>query len=190
MAVVYPYQKNATWVDGSGGGTPITAAKLNIYEDGIFNAHQQPAVRVTHNANQAILTTATFVTIAFNTERFDQAGGAASTQHDTVTNNSRLTCLYAGIYQITGQAQIESSNAGTTRALRIRLNGSTPIGQTQIVASAFPVAPADLVLNCTALYSLAVNDYVELQGYQDTGVTRNVFLAGNISPEFMMVRVG
>lgn len=33
-----PYQKNPTWVDGPAGLTPITAAKLNNIEDGIFRA--------------------------------------------------------------------------------------------------------------------------------------------------------
>lgn len=30
-----PYTPNSTWVDGSGGGTPISAARLNNLEDGV-----------------------------------------------------------------------------------------------------------------------------------------------------------
>lgn len=33
-----PYTPNPTWADGSGGGTPITAAKLNNIEAGIEDA--------------------------------------------------------------------------------------------------------------------------------------------------------
>lgn len=32
-----PYTKQ-TWVDGSGGGTPLSAARLNYIETGVFNA--------------------------------------------------------------------------------------------------------------------------------------------------------
>jgi hypothetical protein len=85
MAV--PFVKDTTFADGSGGGTPITAAKLNNIEQGVFDAHLMPAVRVYHNTTQSV-STATHTALAFNSERFDTAGGAASTQHDTVTNNS------------------------------------------------------------------------------------------------------
>ena len=30
-----PYTPNSTWVDGSGGGTPISAARLNNVESGV-----------------------------------------------------------------------------------------------------------------------------------------------------------
>lgn len=36
------YTKNPTWVDGTGGGTPITAASLQHIEDGIAAATRPP----------------------------------------------------------------------------------------------------------------------------------------------------
>src|SRR5262245_23863489 len=118
MAIVIPYTKQ-TWTDGSGGGTPISAARLGVLEEGILDVSLAPAVRVTHNAAQTA-TTGVALTLAFNTERFDQAAGASSTMHDTVTNNSRLTAIYAGVYQISGN--IEWSASPVNAALRIVLN--------------------------------------------------------------------
>jgi hypothetical protein len=179
MAVVFPYVKNAAWVDGT---TVATAAKANIWEDGIFNAHQQPAVRVFHNAAQSISNN-TLTALAFNSERFDTAGGTASTQHDTATNNSRLTCLYAGKYQITGNFEWSTLPGGAE--IRIRLNGTTTIAYGTMAGSTSDWRRPSI----TTLYDLAVNDYVELMVLQTSGGAINVNSAANYSPEFMMVRV-
>src|SRR6266516_3989904 len=103
MAIVIPYVKQ-TWTDGSGGGTPVSAARLGVVEEGILDVSQAPAVRVFHNTTQSA------------------TSGVASTQHDTSTNNSRLTCLYAGIYMIVGN--IEWSASPTTGQLKIRHQGT------------------------------------------------------------------
>src|SRR6266576_1935140 len=97
VAVVIPYVAQ-TWTDGV---SAASAARLTVIEAGVHEAHFQPAVRVFHNAAQS-LTTGVATALAFNSERFDQAGNVADTQHDTVTNNSRLTCRYAGVYLISG----------------------------------------------------------------------------------------
>lgn len=184
MAVVFPYVKNTAWADGSGGGTPITAAKLNVYEDGLFNAHQQPAVCVFHNANQSIANN-TITALAFNSERYDQAGGAASTQHDTVTNNSRLTCRYAGVYAIAATISWTANGTGHRR-IELRLNATTVIAsdtRTSIGAG----LPTEQHVG--RHYALAVNDFVEVRVLQDSTISLNALVTGNLSPEFMMVRV-
>src|SRR5689334_6638767 len=95
-----PYVKQgAPFADTAGAAGTVNAAKLNAIDTGIYEGMLQPAVRVTHNTTQSI-TNNTATVLAFNTERFDQAGGASAAMHDTVTNNSRLTALYAGIYLI------------------------------------------------------------------------------------------
>jgi len=161
----------------------VTAARLNAIGDGIVQAQQMPAARVTHNAAQGTTTAVDFV-LAFNTERFDQMGGGADTMHDTVTNNSRLTCRYAGIYLISGNIQF-ASNATGTRYVKIRLNGTTEIARVQLVAAASDTH----TLHVSCLYSLAVNDYVELLALQSSGGNLNVNSAANYSPEFSAVRV-
>ena len=48
-----PYVKNPTWADGSGGGTAIDAADLNMIENGVYELSYAPCVRVYHNAAQS-----------------------------------------------------------------------------------------------------------------------------------------
>jgi len=179
-----PYAKQA-WTDGSGGGTPVSAARLAVIEQGVFDAHYQPAVRAFHSANQSI-TSATATALAFNSDRFDQASNASDTMHDTVTNNSRLTCRYAGVYLIWANVEWAASTAGT-RTINIRHStGSTAIG----VSSIQSPTSTTLRQQAMTIYSMAVNDYVECVVTQDTGGALNVLATGNYSPEFAMVRVG
>lgn len=185
MASTVPYVPNTAWADGSGGGTPITAAKLNTLEQGISDAHLMPAVRVFHNTTQSI-PNLTDTALVFNSERFDTVGGVASTQHDTTTNTSRLTCRYAGKYLVTGHLEWSGTGTTGTRRIKVRLNGTT------IIAVGTPgdaTADANTGSNVTTIYDLAVNDYVELIVLQSSGSALNVVSTGNYSPEFMMVRV-
>lgn len=180
MASTVPYVKNTTWADGSGGGTPITAAKLNTIEQGLADAHQMPSVRVSHNTTQSVGGAGIHVALAFNTERFDTVGAAGSTMHDTVTNNTRLTCRYAGKYLIIANA-LWASNP-TTALIELRLNGSTVIGQSYVAANY-------MNMQVTTIYDLAVNDYVEVLVAQTSGSAVNISNSSNHSPEFMMTRV-
>ena len=177
MAIVIPYVKQ-TWTDGSGGGTPISAARLAVLEEGILDVSQAPAVRVFHNTTQSI-TSGVATALAFNSERFDQAGGSSSTQHDTVTNNSRLTAVYAGVYAI--GANVQWASSPTTAAIQLRVNGTTIIAQSQVQTDY-------RYMNVNTLYSFAVNDYVEVLVTQTSGGALNVSSTGNTSPEFWMVR--
>lgn len=180
-----PYTKQgAPFVDDPVlAAATFNASKANAMDQGIYEAQLQPAVRVFHNAAQGALNNTNLV-LAFNSERFDQASGAASTQHDTVTNNTRLTALYAGVYQITGNIEW-ASNAAGVRDLFIRLNGTAGIAYTRLTSVAAVLAQQSL----TTLYAMAVNDYVELVAFQNSGSTVNVNSTTNFSPEFMMVRV-
>lgn len=184
MAIVFPYVKNTTWADGPGGGTSIDAADLNKIEDGIFNAHQQPVVRV-FNSTNLTLTTGVEFALTFDSERIDQAGGSASTMHSTVSNSQRLTAIYAGVYLIVGNAQF-AANATSYRQLRIRLNGTTFLAA---VSSPSNTAAIATKMQISTIYSMAVNDYVELLALQNSGGNLDIENAANISPEWSMVRV-
>ena len=166
-------------------GQSWTAAKANQLENGINDVSYAPAVRVYHNAAQSITTSGTPQALAFNSERYDQAGNAADTQHDTSTNNSRLTCRYAGVYSISGTAEFASNSTGF-RSLLIRVNGTTFIANQSTAALSGVATP----LAVETKYSLAVNDYVELVANQTSGGALNVNSSGNYSPEFAMSRVG
>jgi len=177
VAIVIPYSKQV-WVDGN-LTYPASAARFLVMEEGILDVSQAPAVRVYHNTTQSINSGAT-TALAFNSERFDQAGGAASTMHDNSTNNSRLTCLYAGIYLITASAQWASSPNPAN--IYIRLNNTTDVAQSGLAADY-------RTMSVSTIYNLAVNDYVECRVSQSSGGAINILSTGNLSPEFMMVRV-
>jgi hypothetical protein len=180
--VANPYVKQ-TWVDNN-VANPTSAARMGVLETGIFDAHYPPAVCVTHNASQSI-TTSTNTILAFNTERYDQASNVADTMHDTVTNNSRLTCRYAGVYHITGMIEWATNTTGE-RIVELFLNNTTVIARNRLAAGSV----GSIVQSASRDYSLAVNDFVEVRVFQSSGGALNVTVGANYSPEFMMVRVG
>jgi len=135
--------------------------------------------RAYHNAAQAIAT-GVWTSLALNSELFDN-----DAIHDLVTNNSRMTCKTSGVYIITGTINIAAAAGGTWRGARFYLNGATPLDTSLIPLSANQAS----VLNVSGIYNLAVNDYVELQMYQDTGGNVNAVYQANVSPMLSMVRV-
>lgn len=77
--------------------------------------------------------------------------------HDTVTNNSRLTCRTAGVYLISGCAQF-AAGAGTLRHLDVLLNGTTNIGEQECP----PIGGGgSTTISIQTFYPLAVNDFVQ-----------------------------
>jgi hypothetical protein len=152
----------------------------HLAENAIDAHAAMPAARVYNGAAQSI-TTATPTALAFNSERFD-----TDTIHDVVTNNSRLTCKTAGIYSIFGSVRF-ATNAIGRRELFIKLNGTTIIA-TQIIQAVTDVNITGL--NISTLYSLSVNNYVELFVQQTSGGDLNVDTISAYSPEFAMVKVG
>jgi hypothetical protein len=138
------------------------------------------AARVFHSTTQSIAN-ASPVALNFNSERYDN-----DVIHDNSTNNERLTCKTAGIYIITANVGF-AANATGIRAIHIELNGTTLIGApSQLAAGAGGATRLEL----TTQYQLTVGDYVRVVVFQDSGGSLNTEQNANISPEFMMVRVG
>lgn len=121
---------------------------------------QVPQVRVTHSTTQPFGTG--FGTFVFDTETYD-LGTPNNNMHDTVTNNSRLTCRVAGLYSICG---IIASASGSQTTLTLRLNGATDIGFSTLFGSAYG-SSGPVITD----YRLAVNDYVEFRGASQTLTT-------------------
>ncbi len=134
--------------------------------------------RVYHNAAQSI-NDATWTALAFNSERFDNDG-----IHDPATNNSRLTCVTAGVYLIVGMVQFASNNTGF-RGVGIRRGG------TQYIAVQTQTATQNNVhqFSISAIYDMAATNYVELMVYQNSGGSLNVDTVDAVSAEFGMVRI-
>lgn len=138
-----------------------------------------PSARVYKAATQS-LTNNTLTAINFDTERYD-----TDTIHDTVTNNTRLTCKTAGLYHFEGCAEF-AGNATGHRSLHIRLNGSA---SNYLAVATMPLTGSAVVagLVVSADYRMIVNDYVELVAWQTSGGALNVQAGGNTySPEFSM----
>lgn len=182
------------------GGTGVTVAQgytaILIYNDsdivkgpewvsttGEIARTSLPAAiwaRAYHNANQSI-STSTETAVALNSERND-----TDSIHDNSTNNSRLTCRTAGVYLITGQLRYAAHATGWRRA-GIKIGGTTYIGLRDTPSLG---GTDEATASVATIYPLAVNEYVELIAYQNSGSSLNVLSTGSFSPEFMMVRLG
>lgn len=163
-----------------------TQGKLHLWDStnsgiqitGGLSLFQVPCVRAYNSANQNV-SNVTFTALALDSETYD-----TDTIHDNATNNSRLTCKTAGKYRITGHL-FWAANATGLRDLSIRLNGTTYIAE----VNQTPVSGTETAQNVTTTYNLAVNDYVELIGYQSSGGVLVVERVNDTSPTFMMERV-
>jgi hypothetical protein len=163
--------KSITWAN--------IKATLKTYFDTLYAPKAASGARVYGSANIAVGNNS-FDELPFNSERYD-----TDSYHSTTLNTSRLTIPAAGKYRITGHVAFASNTTGV-RGLQIQLNGTT------VIASNFvnPVTGASTDIGVTTEYQLALNDYVELVAYQDTGGALNVVAASNYSPEFMISRLG
>lgn len=134
-----------------------------------------PAVRVYNDAaiDPAV---ANWVTLTFNSERFDTDG-----MHSTVTNTGRLTVPTNGdgLYMIGGNIKIGVGSGD--KGLRILLNGATAIAESY----GNKTSDSGDSIAITTLYSLAATDYVELQVYVESDL--NVTVSANVSPEFWAI---
>jgi hypothetical protein len=139
-------------------------------------ASTDPRAIVTHNATQSISSGSAAI-LAFNTEVED-----SDTIHDTVTNNSRLTCKTAGFYTVTAYVQW-AANATGQRFISLFVTGSTqPVADRRGAVGGGAITEQIV----TAHLVLAVNDYVEVRVFQDSGGSLNV----SANPRFSMVRIG
>lgn len=165
-------------VERGGIGNDISAVVRGdiIWGVGVGAFNLQPGdigCRAYHDADQSILTS-TWTVLALNQERWD-----TNVIHDLSTNNSRLTCKTAGKYIIVGSAAVDSF-VNVIWYLRITLNGSG----TQLVRCNSNMKYHNMAIS--VLYNLAINDYVELWIFQDSGASKNARAIPNFSVEFAM----
>ena len=144
-----------------------------------------PSCRAYKTALQAI-PTSTWTAINLDAERFDTDG-----MHDTVTNNTRLTCRTAGKYLLVGHASWVAV-AGTRRLIGIWLNGmGTGVCVARMdLSGAAGEAGSEMGPVVATIWDLAVGDYVELGAYQTTGSPLNIVAGSAYSPEFMASYLG
>jgi len=88
-----------------------------------------------------------------------------------------------GEYEIYGSLYF-AANAVGSRGAAIRLNGVTYISSSRGMADTTAAQGTSIAI--VTNYVLAINDYVELMGWQSSGGVLAVIAVGNMSPEFGM----
>lgn len=98
-----------------------------------------------------------------------------------------MTVQTAGIYLIGGSCSLDGNASQAQRRAEILLNGATTIG----MGHELPGTSANtMAVSVETVYSLAVNDYVELRLYQESGASLNCMTLANYSPQLWMFFIG
>jgi hypothetical protein len=130
------------------------------------------------------LNDSTWTTILFGGEAVDtdpdSVGG-----HSTTTNTGRYTARYAGLYLVAGHISY-AANAAGSRYARWTVNGTTRPGSSGVVGYN-PTGGAIAAHAPTMVLVLAVGDYVELQGFQNSATTLTTWTQGDYQPHFTVV---
>lgn len=144
--------------------TVPTASNMNAgIESALAFLLSPPRCKVYNSAAQSIGSGA-FAALTWDTEEID-----SDAMHSTSSNTSRLVCQTAGTYLLSGSISWASSSAGVRRGARWLKNGASSNTQVMIVPPGTGTAGVPTVHAPTVMMPLAVSDYVELAGYQDTG---------------------
>ena len=153
-----------------GAGAGVDPTEIDDYTQG---------ARVYHSVVQSI-PNATDTVIAFDSEDYD-----TDTIHDCVTNNSRLTCKTAGKYAFVGIIRFVS-NATGFRIARVKKNG------TDVALLSTNATNGDCTnIEAVGIVNLAVNEYLQLYCYQNSGGALDVQGgAADYRTQFMMQRIG
>lgn len=144
--------------NGTGGALSITDASFAATL-ATANKTVIPRARIYRSAALSHTATGTWQKIALDAI---ENGLDNDTMFDSV--NGRLVCKTAGTYTLNGLACFVGAAGGVDRIFAIKVNGNAKaFGAGDISASRW----ARMSASCTV--DLAVNDYIELFAYQDTG---------------------
>lgn len=149
-------------------GEVATADNINTYYSAISFLENPPIATLYQGTLQSIPNNSD-TAIQFDNTVVDSYNG-----HSNSTNNTRYVCQVAGYYSVMGTISYQQNSAGG-RLVRIRKNGST-----EIVSSASEQPPSN-DFNCVMSTPqiqvfLAVNDYIEVVGLQDSGGSLNTVI--------------
>ena len=132
-----------------------------------------------HSTASISLAPETWVTLPFNAEHFD-----TDTIHNPLTNPERLTATTAGLYLIQAHVRFDPNGTGV-RALRILQNGATSLVQASLPGSSNGDGNNLVIMTYV---SLAANEYVTIQAYQNSNAPLSASSYGN-TPVFGMVKI-
>ena len=122
---------------------------------------------------------ATPTIVGYDTEDHD-----TNTLHDNVVNNSRLTCLIRGVYEISAFAVWQNSAVGH-RIIRIKKNGGASIRDSVIMPVTTGITTYHLL---TTIHRLAYGDYLEMEVEHTAGGNLDL-QAGAANSFFAMHRI-
>jgi hypothetical protein len=147
-------------------GTPALASVANTWRDtGLWYTVNHPMFIGRSSANQSIASGGN-VAITLDLEDIDSDAG-----HSLVTNTSRYTAQTAGYYFVAGWLNF-AANATGYRQLDLKFNGATTVAlQTAITIGAGAATHCSVA---TVLFLNGTTDYVEMQGFQNSGAGLNV----------------
>ena len=135
-------------------GQTIRKLKPGIEVEASSNTTTKKYCFATKSASQSISNT-TGTTITLNTYETNDSAMSATAD--------RITITQAGQYIVCGQVQWASNSTGSREAF-IRINGSTIFLDTYVVPNA-----SDLTsISMNTIKTFAVNDYIEMKGYQNS----------------------
>ncbi len=137
-----------------------------------------PACRA-YNSTNISLTNATLTVLALDSEAFD-----SDTMHDLVTSNSRVTIKTAGKYLFVGSVEF-AGNATGVRIVQLLKNGASLVQESDMPG----IATAHSVV-CPMINDFAVNDYIELRAYQNSGGALNATADAQIGIGLSAARIG
>ncbi len=170
-------------------GSPITAlldpsadqeaATKKYHDDNLPAGGYSQGARVYHSGNQNS-PNATDYTVLFDSERWD-----TDDCHAAIPNPERLTSKTAGYYLISATIGFAANVTGE-RSVSIWLNNTTAIQPT----SPGKRADGHMRVSLTTVYYLAVDDYVTVVTWQNSGGILAIMAYPNYSAEFMMQRIG
>ena len=152
-------------------GVFVTSTPLTVWE--LNDVFDKPRCNVYADDVQTI-TTATDTVLSFNIENFDIGG-----LHSTSSNIGRITIPAgaAGLYLLEASLFWDALGTGL-RAAWLRLNGTTTLARSNEIGGSYYQSN-----RLAAVYSLAVNDYVEVVVRHTRGSDLDV-LAGNYPNHF------
>ncbi|MFI9817568.1 hypothetical protein [Saccharothrix variisporea] len=162
----------------------VTIAAGNVTDDRrrVSATRDAPRAQLRQGSAQGILHN-NFTSVTYGSEDHDSHNA-----HSTSTNPSRYVAPVAGVYQLSGAVSFDVNSTGA-RGCRWAKNG-TEINGSQVLHATSGSTVSTIVAARTVQVRLAVNDYVELQAYQDSGVTLNSVVSASQQPSMTVTYVG
>ncbi len=154
-------------------GERITELERRIVDRERIQLPKQLCARVYNSADISIVT-ATGTPLTFDSEDYDTYNF-----HSTSVNTGRITIPYAGKYRIGFNGAFESNATGYRQAFLFK-NAATVIAQDTKGAVNGEITSLTLVTE----YNFALNDYIQVYVYQNSGGNKNLLRAADYSAIF------